>query len=48
MGVDAELRGFVLAHQPWAGSRHADAGVPTAAGFGSSSCVAAALSSNGG
>jgi hypothetical protein len=33
MGVYAELRGFVLAHRPCAGSRHANAGPPTVDGY---------------
>jgi hypothetical protein len=32
-GVYADLRGFVLAHRPCAGSRRADAGQPTANGY---------------
>ena len=33
MGVYAEVRDFVLAHRACAGPRHANAGVPTVAGY---------------
>ena len=32
-GVYADLRGFVLAHRPCTGSRHANAGPPTVNGY---------------
>jgi len=32
-GVYADLRGFVLAHRPCTGPRHANAGPPTVNGY---------------
>jgi hypothetical protein len=32
-GVYADLRGFVLAHRPCTGPRHANAGPPTVGGY---------------